>query len=128
MSRLRHQLSLVSAALGLSLALASGCGSSREMTSSGTSEVRAPVGAQAQSCADAVAGVDRLRVAGVSCAIGRGIVAAWDGKETCAAPQDGSRSACAVAGYRCQAVTTPAGLAADCSQPGRSISFQAGRR
>lgn len=131
MSRARYPLSLVSAGLGLSLALASGCGSSQETVPSeagGAHAPTAPIGARVRSCTGAVGGTGHLRVTGVGCAVGRGIVAAWTRRATCAAPSGSSRSACAIVDYHCQAVATPSGLAVNCARPSRSISFRAKRR
>jgi hypothetical protein len=113
--------------------LATGCGSSDEESSSSTSSEPtatipdAPPGATAQSCGNTtVTGTSQLRVTGVGCPVGRGIVASWAKNDACAA--NTSRPACTVyRGYRCIAARTDAGLAVSCARSGRSISFIAKR-
>lgn len=87
----------------------------------------APPGATARACDPAsAAGAEGLRVTGLECDAGRGVVAAWTGDPSCSAPAGASRYACTVAGgYRCLAATTEAGIAVSCSRPGRSLSFLA---
>jgi len=87
----------------------------------------APVGASARRCAGAVAGVEGLRVSGVGCADGRGIVASWADARRCSGPAGASRFSCPIAGYRCLGATTDRGIAVTCARPGRSISFVAER-
>ncbi len=127
----RHPLSLllvVLAMIGVTLSVG-GCGSSDESTE-GTTEAgggattsEAPAGAAAENCPGAAAGVADLRVTGVSCDTGRGVVTSWSTKSGCRG--GASRTSCAVAAYRCLGARTDRGLAVSCARPGRSISFVA---
>jgi hypothetical protein len=131
---MRHHhllLPLALAALFAVGALTVGCGSSNdESDTTTTSEPAAttsttpaaPPGAMAESCGNTtVAGTSQLRVTGIGCPVGRGVVASWAKSDTCTA--DDSRSACTVRGYRCIGARTDAGLAVSCARPGRSVSF-----
>lgn len=127
----------------LAAAIASGCGSSSSQPSgsgggqSGESSATtttvpaqgAPAGAAAESCGETtVAGTEQLRVSGISCAVGRGIVASWFNTSSCAGSSDASRTSCSVySGYRCLAARTDAGLAVSCARTGRSVFFIARR-
>ncbi len=132
----------VLATAALAAALLAGCGSSPNAGSTTTGGAAAggsqappaartptaPAGATARSCGNTtVAGTEQLRVAGVGCAIGRGVVAAWVNKRACLGPAGASRPACSVSDYRCLGVRTSRGTAVSCAQPGRSISFVAKR-
>ena len=127
--RRRFLLPLVLAALLGVGVLVVGCGSSNDESSTGaTSEATAtvpdaPPGATAQECGNTtVAGTSQLRVTGVGCPVGRGIVASWSKNDACTAAD--SRPACTVnRGYRCIAARTDAGLAVSCARSGRSLSF-----
>ncbi|HET8639236.1 MAG TPA: hypothetical protein VFL89_03205 [Solirubrobacterales bacterium] len=137
--RHRFLLPLALAALFAVGILVTGCGSSdgESSTSTGreptattgtTPEATAtvpdaPAGATAQECGNTtVAGTSQLRVTGVGCPVGRGIVASWSKNDACTA--DSSRPACTVnRGYRCIAARTNAGLAVSCARSGRSLSF-----
>ncbi|MGB7587082.1 MAG: hypothetical protein WBM00_00060 [Solirubrobacterales bacterium] len=122
----------------LAAILAAGCGSSsgdHSQTTTGTSPERispttgtsAPPGASTQSCGNTtVAGTSQLRVTGVGCPIGRGVVANWANDASCTA--DVSRPSCTIYhGYRCIGARTETGIAVSCTQPGRSIAFLAKR-
>jgi hypothetical protein len=123
----------------LAVLAATGCGSSgggsgdepRERAGEATATATtpaAPPGASAQSCEGTVAGAGQLRVTGTGCDVGRGVVAAWVGKPSCAPGSDASRASCSVpGGYRCLGAAVERGVAVSCSAPGRSISFLAGR-
>jgi hypothetical protein len=132
-ARLATYSFLVLAAAAL-VAATGGCGASssdqRSPGGRGTASPRtptAPVGASARRCASAPAGVEGLRVSGVSCAAGRGVVAAWADARRCRRPSGASRFSCPVAGYRCLGAATARGVAVTCARPGRSISFVARR-
>ena len=134
MGQARHPLSLalVLLALGLAGLLVGGCGStSSEQSTQGTGAAgkangsTAPAGAAAQVCAGTVATAAELRVTGVRCAAGLGVVTAWSTKSDCRA--DTSRPACTIGSYRCLGSTGEHGFAVSCARPGRSISFVAGR-
>jgi len=135
MGHARHPLSLALAVLaaGLFALLGSGCGSSDETTESGSSSgggatpSEQPVGATAQDCAAAVAGISRLRVTGVDCPAGQDVVVGWDEKGSCRAPAGASRVSCNVGDYRCLGAAAERGLAISCARPGHSVSFVAKR-
>jgi len=129
----RHLLAL--AALVAAFA-ATGCGSSGG-DSSRSSEGRttatattpaAPPEASARNCEGTVAGTDAVRVTGVGCDVGRGLVAAWAGKPSCSSPAGESRFSCSVyRGYRCLGAAVDGGIAVSCSRPGSSVAFTARR-
>ncbi len=122
----RHPLSSASIVLALALSVAaSGCGSSDTGESTAPSNEGAPAGAAAKSCSGAIAGTETLRVTGVDCAIGRGVVAAWSDHEACIPGGEASRTFCTVGEYRCLGATSDRGVAVSCARPGRSISFVA---
>lgn len=117
-------------------AIAAGCGSSSDETSgtSATSEPpaatsttpsgqEAPVGVRAKSCAIGRASGGVLRVTGVSCELGRSVVAGWYKDSACSIPQGASRTACKLGEFGCLGTTTGRGVAVNCAGPGRSISF-----
>lgn len=80
-----------------------------------------------RSCKDTVAGTGQLRVTGIGCDAGRGVVAAWIGEPACSNPADTSRFSCPVEGYRCLGAATERGIAVSCSRSGSSIAFLAKR-
>ena len=123
-------------ATALCAALIGGCGSSGGDSSEAgggepTARARtpeAPPGASARSCGNTtVKGTETLRVTGIGCDTGRGVVAAWAGDEACSSPAGESRYSCSVGEYRCLGAATAQGIAVSCSRPGSSISFLAGR-
>ncbi len=116
------------------VALLPGCGSSdksgTEVETAGSSSATpaAPAGASARSCEGVVASAGRLRVTGIGCDVGRGIVATWVNKPACARPEGASRYSCTVyRGYRCQGAATERGIAVSCARHGRSLAFVAKR-
>jgi hypothetical protein len=121
-------------ALALLVVLAAwttGCGSSDEPEPTATATApTAPPGATARSCGETtVAGTEGLRVTGIGCDVGRGIVATWNKAPGCAMGRDASRSSCTVYGeYRCLAAATDRGIAVSCARPGGSAGFVARRR
>ena len=107
-----------------------GCGSSDEPArTAGATAPTAPPGASARGCGDTtVAGTRELRVTGIGCDVGRGVVAAWAGKPECAVAKEASRSSCSVYDeYRCLAAATDRGVAVSCARPGGSAAFVARR-
>ncbi|HET6570244.1 MAG TPA: hypothetical protein VFG58_02010 [Solirubrobacterales bacterium] len=119
-------------AVAVCAAIGGGCGSSggeSSESSGGEPTARAttpsaPPGASARSCGNTtVAGTEGLRVTGIGCDVGRGVVAAWDDRPTCSRPARASRFSCTVGEYRCLAATSERGIAVSCSRPGSSISF-----
>jgi hypothetical protein len=113
------------------LLLATGCGSSGEPSSQPSSgqtatatTPEAPAGAAVRRCPGSVAGTGKVRVTGVACDVGRGVVAAWAGKPSCSGSSGASRFSCGVGqGYRCLGAATERGLAVSCARPGSSVSF-----
>ncbi|HEY5815579.1 MAG TPA: hypothetical protein VIS95_04480 [Solirubrobacterales bacterium] len=89
----------------------------------------APPGASARDCGETtVAGTEGLRVTGVGCDVGRGVVATWMNAPGCIPDGGASRSSCTVhRDYRCLAAATDRGLAVSCARPGSSIAFFARR-
>lgn len=133
----RPALPIVTVLIALA-ALAVGCGSSNDSgTRAGSAQgagessaaaPTAPAGASAQSCKGAVAGAGQLRVTGVGCDVGRGVVAGWVNKPSCSRPAGASRYSCAVHGkYRCQGAATERGIAVSCARQGSSLAFVAKR-
>jgi len=125
----RHPLSLALVALAIGLVMAiGGCGSSGESTgdtagtTTGASGSTAPVGAAAKACASA-GGASDLRVTGIGCAAGRGVVGAWTNSSACSSAAGASRTSCSVDDYRCLGAAAARGLAVSCARPGRSVSF-----
>ncbi|HET8863903.1 MAG TPA: hypothetical protein VFM94_11725 [Solirubrobacterales bacterium] len=124
MSPIRPLLLVLAAAL-----LIAGCGSSDESEPTATATApAAPAGASARSCDGTVAGTSVLRIAGVGCDVGRGVVAAWSKKPACAPTGGASRVSCTVHGdYRCLGAATDRGVAVSCARTGSSIAFIAKR-
>jgi hypothetical protein len=88
----------------------------------------APPGASTQSCPSRVPSARELRLAGTGCSAGRLIVLGWTMQPRCGVRVAASRSSCTVAGYRCQATSTDAGIAVSCSRQGAALSFLSKRR
>lgn len=129
MGQARHLLSLLALVAILS-PVVGGCGSSADdsterKSGGGAPRSTAPPGATVRACT--AAGVTGLRVSGVSCARARKVASGWDGKRICRAPRGASRTSCSVDGFRCLGTSTERGLAVSCAEPGRSLSFLAGR-
>jgi hypothetical protein len=125
-------------AAALCAAAIGGCGSSGgesnessggEPTARATSP-SAPPGSSVRSCGNTtVAGTEQLRVTGVGCDVGRGVVAEWTNKPACSRPAGGSRFSCTVQGdYRCLGAAGERGVAVSCARPGSSVAFLARRR
>ena len=121
-------------AAALCAAAIGGCGSSGgESTESGGGEPtarattpNAPPGASARSCGDTtVAGTEGLRVTGVGCDVGRGVVAGWAKAPGCSSPAGESRFSCTVGEYRCLGAASERGVAVSCARPGSSVAFLA---
>ena len=126
-----HRVRPLLVALFLLLAaLPAGCGSSDEGEPTATATTPpAPAGASARGCGETtVAGTEGLRVTGIGCDVGRGIVAVWAGKPDCSPSPNASRSSCSLTrGFRCLAAVTERGVAVSCARPGGSIAFLASR-
>jgi len=130
-TRLVLAATLCAAAIG-------GCGSSggeSDESSGGEPTARAttpsaPPGSSVRSCGNTtVAGTEQLRVTGVGCDVGRGVVAEWTNKPACSGPAGGSRFSCTVHGdYRCLGAAGERGVAVSCARPGSSVAFLARRR
>lgn len=125
MQSARSRLAAAVVLLALAAALAS-CGSSEEESPTATAtSPPAPAGASARECGETtVAGTTGLRVTGIGCDVGRGVVASWARKPDCAPAPGASRSSCSVYdGYRCLAAATERGIAVSCARPGGSAAF-----
>jgi hypothetical protein len=117
----------------LAAALLAGCGgsssSSGGSTQTGTgapskaSGPSAPIGASARNCETDAAGVEALRVVGVSCRRARQVMHGWQRTDSCAPPTGASRTSCTARSYRCLSARTSRGLVVGCSLPGESIAF-----
>jgi hypothetical protein len=134
MGQSRHGLpAAIPLALALFVAAAAGCGSGEGGATSERAQPAAPgagappPGASARTCAGAARGFGALRVAGVGCATGRGVVASWSERTECAPAAGASRVSCGVGGYRCLGAVTDRGIAVSCARHARSISFVAKR-
>ncbi len=129
---------LLAVLLGL-VAFAAGCGDSSGGSGYGSRDSteqpptatattpEAPPGASARSCGrTTVTGTEGLRVTGIGCDVGRGIVAAWTSKPSCAPGNEASRVSCTLPdGYGCIAAAVERGIAVSCSRPGSSLAFLA---
>jgi hypothetical protein len=112
-----------------------GCGSSssqdstsQEQTATATTP-QAPPGAAVRTCEGTVAGTGELRVTGIGCDVGRGVVAAWANEPSCSTADGASRFSCSVyEDYRCLGATTEHGIAVSCTRSGASASFVAQTR
>ncbi len=132
MRSLRPTLALL-AVLAIA-ALAAGCGSSAEETS-GTSgaespaststapDREAPVGVRAMPCGEGTASGGEVRTVGVSCQLGRELVAGWYKDDSCSSPPGASRTSCRLGAFTCLGVAAGRGIAVTCVRPGRSVSF-----
>jgi hypothetical protein len=126
------------AALAVVVAMAAaGCGSSDETTgasettappasTSTTPGQEAPIGVRARGC-DATGPSGEIRVTGVSCELGRSLVAGWHKNGDCSAPEGASRTSCRLGRFICLGAVTDRGVAVTCAAPGRSVAF-IGRR
>jgi hypothetical protein len=126
------------AALAVVVAMAAaGCGSSDETTgasettappasTSTTPGQEAPIGVRARGC-DVTGSSGEVRVTGVSCDLGRSLVAGWYKNNECSAPQGASRTSCRLGRFICLGAVTDRGVAVTCVAPGRSVAF-IGRR
>jgi hypothetical protein len=143
MLRAHRISSLVSLAAIAALAVlaAGGCGSDGEESGYGPEDTTgeeqtatattpaAPPGAAARACGrTTVAGTEGLRVTGIGCDVGRGVVAGWSKQASCAPRGEASRVSCEVYDeYRCLAAVVEDGVAVSCSRPGGSLAFLAKR-
>jgi hypothetical protein len=133
--RLTGSKTIVLAALAIVVAMAAaGCGSSSEETT-GASEMaappaststtpgqEAPIGVRAKSC-DGAGASSEVRVTGVSCDLGRTLVAGWYKNDDCSAPGSASRTSCRLGKFICLGAVTDHGVAVTCAAPGRSVAF-----
>jgi hypothetical protein len=130
------RLLILLAVAALTVTATTGCGSSGDggtessetKTTATATTPPAPAGASARSCEGTPTGTGQVRVTGIGCDVGRGVVAAWASKPDCSAPAGASRFSCAVyRGYRCLGAATDRGFAVSCTRPGSSVSFVAKR-
>jgi len=118
---------------------AAGCGSDSDVsdgtappnppasTSTTPHRGEAPQGARAQRCdRGAGAGVE-IRVTGVSCSVGRDLVADWHAESSCWSPPGASRTSCRLGRLTCLGANSGRGIAVTCAGLGRSVAF-IGRR
>lgn len=114
------RLALPLAIAALLLGLLAGCGGGSSSTGGEATQGAAegPPGATAEAC-----GVTSLRVSGVSCAKGEGVLAAWRAAPGCRVAASESHSSCGVRDYLCISAQTGKGTAVSCAQPGESIFF-----
>ena len=123
------------AALAIVVAMAAaGCGSSADETTgasetaappastSTTPRQEAPVGVRATSC-NATGSSGEVRVTGVSCEVGRSLVAGWYKDSDCSATEGASRMYCRLGRFVCLGAVTDRGIAVTCAAPGRSVAF-----
>ena len=122
------------AVLAIAIAMAAaGCGSSSDETtgagettaspaSTPTTGQEAPVGVRARSC-DGAGSSGELRATGVSCELGRSLVAGWYKDRDCSAPKGASRTSCRLGKFTCLGAVTDRGVAVTCAAPGRSVAF-----
>jgi len=119
-------LTIPLAILALALAVAAaGCGSSSDETSGTTpaNDQEAPVGARAERCGEGATSGGEIRVTGVSCELGRSLVAGWYKDSACSAPKGASRTSCKLGEFTCLGAATDRGVAVTCAGPGRSVAF-----
>ena len=123
------------AALAIVVVMAAvGCGSSSDETT-GASETaaphaststtpgqEAPIGVRAKAC-DGTGSNSEVRVAGVSCELGRSLAAGWYKDSDCSAPEGASRTSCRLGRFVCLGAVTDRGVAVTCAAPGRSVAF-----
>jgi hypothetical protein len=133
--RLPSPNTIVLAVLAVVVAVtAAGCGSSSDETT-GASETtappaststtpgqEAPIGVRVRSCG-ATGSSGEIRVTGVSCELGRSLVAGWHKDSDCAAPKGASRTSCRLGKFTCLGVVTDRGVGVSCAAPGRSVAF-----
>jgi hypothetical protein len=129
---------LVLLAVATTFAVA-GCGDSAEetgetspagapaSTSTAPEGQQAPLGVRAKSCGGDAASGGEIHVTGVSCAVGRELVADWHEDRSCSPPPGASRSSCRLGRFQCFAASTDRGIAVACAGPSRSVAFIAPR-
>ena len=111
--------------------LAAGCGSSDETSetkpanppASTSPSPEAPQGARAERCGEGATSGGEIRVTGVSCELGRELVAGWHKNRACASPPGASRTSCKLGRFSCLGAVAARGIAVTCAGPGRSVAF-----
>jgi hypothetical protein len=132
---MRTPIAILLALLAIAVA-AVGCGSSSDgtgettgttnppaSTSTTPEQQEAPTGVRAQVCAGSTAAGAKVRVTGVSCALGQEVVAGWYKNGSCFSPAGASRTSCKLGKFTCLGAVTDRGVAVTCAGPGRSIAF-----
>lgn len=130
---MRSPIAILLAVLALALAI-TGCGSSPDETSSapaGDSPAskstvpgrEAPAGVRTERCGEGSTQGGEIRVTGVSCKLGRELVAGWYKNSACSSPKGASRTSCKLGEFTCLGAVTDRGLAVTCAGPGRSVAF-----
>jgi hypothetical protein len=128
---IRSVLAVLAAAAAIA---AAGCGSSADETAETTPAApaattsttpggqQAPRGVRATPC-DGGSNSAEIRVTGVSCKLGRDLVAGWYEDSACSSPAGASRTSCRVGRFTCLGASADRGIAVTCAGPGRSVSF-----
>jgi hypothetical protein len=136
---MRSSIAILLAVLALAVA-AAGCGSSSDETSGTSPETQsnppaststtpekgqeAPVGVRAERCGEGATSGGEVRVTGVSCELGRSLVAGWYKDSACSKPnKKSSRTSCRLGKFVCQGTVTDRGQAIVCARQGQSIAF-----
>jgi hypothetical protein len=88
----------------------------------------APAGSKVLACKEGGVATEELRATAVDCGSARETMRRWERSHACALGKSGSRSSCALGGFRCQAVRNGRGASVNCARPGGDISFVAKAR
>lgn len=139
----RSAVPLTCIAIAVVAVLAAGCGSGSGSGSSSTApgitnaEVNrgggepeatapnAPAGSKVVACQEGAKEMEQLRATAVDCASARETMRQWGRSHACTLGKSGSRSSCALGGFRCQAVRSDRVAAVSCARPGGDVSFVA---
>ena len=84
----------------------------------------APAGSKVVSCSENRMEMEQLRATEVDCGTARTTMEQWERSHACTLG-NGSRSSCALDGFRCQAVKVDAGASVSCAGPEGDVSFLA---
>lgn len=137
----RSATALTCVATAVLALLVAGCGGSGSESSSSTTPSggggangaaapkqatapNAPAGSKVVACKEGRMEIEELRATAVDCASARGTMSRWERSHACTLG-NGSRSSCALGGFRCQAVRAGRGAAVSCARPGGDVSFVA---
>ncbi|HTR75156.1 MAG TPA: hypothetical protein VMH33_07840 [Solirubrobacterales bacterium] len=105
--------------------LAAGCGGGSGSGSSGRSSTvpSAPAGSKVVSCTEGREEARDLRATAVDCETARTTMRHWQSSHACTLGAHGSRSACTLGDFRCQAVRIDGGAEVSCAREGADVSF-----